>query len=150
NQITWAYTNGMEPANAVILSAIRFSTLFLRCSAWLSSTGLRGWGSVRIDTMLSSQYRPAEAGGGFRGTAGSVGGPVWRAGESLRSARSSSPPIKDVIGGGVLGGVCGRGPTRYTGRLSAPVCLGGQGQGSGRDQAEVDVFAAGVAWYQAA
>src|SRR5215469_4364110 len=63
NQITWTYTNGMEPANAVIVSAIRFSALCLRCSACWSSAGLRGWGSVRIDTMSSSRYRPAEAAG---------------------------------------------------------------------------------------
>lgn len=67
NQITWAYTNGMDPANAVIASAIRLSALFLRCSACWSSTGLRGWGSVRIATITSSLYRPEEAGGRFWG-----------------------------------------------------------------------------------
>src|SRR5260370_5821165 len=55
----------MDPANAVIASAMLFSALVLRCSACWRSAGLRGTGSARIVTLLSSRCGPTCAGGGF-------------------------------------------------------------------------------------
>jgi hypothetical protein len=39
NQMTWRYTNAMEPANPVILSAIRFWTCSARSRACSASAG---------------------------------------------------------------------------------------------------------------
>src|SRR6266702_589235 len=62
NQMTWIYTNIIDPANRVIASAIRFSRLCLRSSACWSSAGLTGMGSAR--TLKPSSFWSWSARGG--------------------------------------------------------------------------------------
>jgi hypothetical protein len=50
NQITWMYTNLIDPANRVIWSATRFSQFFRRSWACCSSAGLTGMGAGRALT----------------------------------------------------------------------------------------------------